>query len=114
MSFWQDISSFLSYGLFLWYLLPGVRLKFLQADRRIMVTLPGSSAGTCLDGFCRAEVNTPAAEFAVVFPDGFSVHHINISGRANGCTGAAGRAFLIHREFPVILVDVGCKMRVCY
>jgi hypothetical protein len=54
-----------------------------------MVTLPGSSAGTCLDGFCRAEVNTPAAEFAVVFPDGFSVNHLDVFRRADGRTGAA-------------------------
>jgi hypothetical protein len=74
--------------MFLWFLVPE-SLKFLYSDRRIMVSLPGSSAGTCLDCFCRTEVNTPAAEFAVVFPDRFSVNHPDVSRRANGFTGAA-------------------------
>ena len=68
--------------------------------------------GAGLDCAGRAEMDAPAAEFAVVFPDRLSLHQFNIFCRADGCTDPARRAVVIDGEFLVIVMHMGSKTRV--
>ncbi len=63
--------------------------EFSNGDRGVAVPLTGCRAGTCLDRFCRAMVDAPAAELAAVFPDRSAVDQFDVFSRADRCTDPA-------------------------
>jgi hypothetical protein len=82
----------------------GFHIRNLQV--RVAVVSPPPGFLPVLDCLDRAEVDAGTAEFAVVFPDRLALHHFDIVHRPDGCTGAAGSAFIICNEVFIRVMDL--------
>ena len=63
--------------------------QFRDTDRWVPVPLSFCGPSPCLDRSCRAEMDTPAADLAPVFPDWPALHEIDITSWADLYTGTA-------------------------
>ncbi len=77
------------------------------------VLLSFCSPGPCLYRSCRAEVDTPAADLAPVFPDRLALFEIDIICRADSDTGTAGGAGACNAECLAFITGVGGKPGIC-
>ena len=88
------------YGLF-----PPLFFHIHKSNRGVSVPSPFFGLLPVLDGLRRAEMDTGTAEFAVVLPERFFIHHFDIFHRADCRTGPARRAFFIGKEVLVGIMD---------
>ena len=83
--------------------------QFRDTDRWVFVPLSFYGPWTCLDCTGRAEMDTPAADLAMVFPDRPSLHEMNIIRRADLYTGPAGSAGTCDGKFSCFRTGMGSK-----
>ena len=83
--------------------------QFPDTDRWVSVPLSFYSPWTCLNRSRRAEVDTPATDFAPVFPDRFALLKIDIASWADLYTGPAGGTGTCHGKFLGFISGMGSK-----
>jgi len=98
-------------GLWLFLVL---HFQFHDADRGVSVPFSFCRPWTCLDRSFRAEVDTPAAYFAPVFPDGLALPEIDIASWADLYTGTAGGTGTCHGKLLGFIRSMGSKPGICH